>query len=225
MAFETPIDNVDAATALRSLDYQAIQIARNPERLKKLHDFFTSFVLPQVIEHECSDGVVRQYTWARVAAVGSSGSLVAIRETQEVSWQTGDLAMSDIAIISHLDDPSEPTISHVITRDRNDYGAAPDTEYTVLSQPEFDGLQLVDDSMSPREWAIEQAILREASLEARPIIRIAPTTWEYRRSDGLWEKLEGMHAVCDRVSIASFRKLGHTATAEESGQLEQKVLG
>lgn len=228
--FETPIEDQRVAKTLEGLDLQSVQLARNAEQLLRLTAFIDQYANPETLERVAPDGQTHVYRHTRLNAIGEDGSLLHIRLHEQTLGQPVDPSIREIAVISHIDDPNPAyeafATSELITR----FDSSTQTKFTI-GQPDTQNLQLVDRPMNELQWNVEEALLRERALASVPIVALTGNGWEYRRSDGHWEKLGHLLELQKRVSVALSRGLGYAALPEarseisaDYGQFEQKMV-
>lgn len=231
--FETPIDDPQAAAALRGLDLQSVVIAKSFERSSRLHAFYDQYVEPDTLELNPGDDGMGRYDHQRISAIGDDGSLLHIRLHRQVVGRRVDPSISHLAVIGHIDDPHPARLLTATSEDFVRYDATRQTVFTIGQPDEEQGLQVVDEPMNQLQWNIEKALNRERALRALPLVALTGNGWEYRRSDSHWEKLHDLHRVRERVSQALSRGLGYVAlpevrpqAQEEAGarQFDQKVV-
>jgi len=227
--FETPIDDPQVAAALHGLDLQSVLMARSFERSSRLNAFIDQYVDPAILEHVTEDEPHR-YVYGRVSAIGENGSLVHIRLHEQRVGHTFSEHLAHIAIISHVDDPNPAMVHLATSEDIVRVDATRQTSFKV-STIESEGLKVVEAPMNQLQWGVEQILAREAALAAQPLVHMTQEGWEYRRSDGHWEKLHDIHMVRERVARALSQGLGYAALPDvrhepltETGQVVEKMV-
>ena len=228
--FEAPIEDQRIAEALRGLDLQSVLLARDFEQSARLHAFVDEYVDPEILEHITEDGVAQSYGHRRISAIGDDGSLLHVRVQQQTPGVVG-ASVNHLAVISHVKDPNPASVLLASSHDTIRFDSTRETRFSIGSAG-TPSLQVVEAPLSRSEWDMQSVLDRELAIASLPLILITQNGWEYRRSDGHWEKLSDIKLVQERVSRALSQGLGYASMPEVrpqpeqgTGQYDQKMVG